>query len=124
MPEVPARKWPATLPMNDIVENVKNDPYVTKEGFVCKAGPGDFKYLDANYKGTDDPNKITWFVFNCPRTGKYCCTIRVGLNTKPIDTKHSWQWDGNLEKPTLHPSINCLDGCTWHGWVTSGVFKD
>lgn len=30
----------------------------------------------------------------------------------------SWQWDGNEEKPTLHPSVH-LPG-RWHGWFRNG----
>lgn len=35
-----------------------------------------------------------------------------------------WNWDGNLQKPTLDPSvIDDADGVThWHGWLMSGVW--
>lgn len=37
----------------------------------------------------------------------------------PGQEKHpSWQWDGNEDKPTLHPSVH-LPG-RWHGWFTAG----
>lgn len=29
------------------------------------------------------------------------------------------QWNGNPDKPTLHPSLN-HPGC-WHGWLKAGV---
>ena len=40
-----------------------------------------------------------------------------------------WKWDGNVERPTLTPSINCVaekggkptGGCGWHGHITNGV---
>lgn len=32
-----------------------------------------------------------------------------------------WQWDGNTEKPTIRPSINCQGGCYRHFTVTNGV---
>jgi hypothetical protein len=42
-----------------------------------------------------------------------------------------WGWDGNIDKPTLTPSINCVaekdgkptGGCGWHGFITCGVMK-
>lgn len=32
-----------------------------------------------------------------------------------------WTWDGNEDKPTLHPSLD-LPG-VWHGWLQAGEFK-
>lgn len=34
--------------------------------------------------------------------------------------KHEWTWDGNVEKPTLHPSIHSVGN--WHGWLQAGRF--
>lgn len=32
-----------------------------------------------------------------------------------------WHWDGNKEKPTLHPSIACgIDAENWHGHLRNG----
>lgn len=31
-----------------------------------------------------------------------------------------WQWDGNVESPTITPSIDCVD-CKRHFVVTNGV---
>lgn len=33
---------------------------------------------------------------------------------------HSWEWDGDLDRPTLTPSINAGPG-GWHGWLRQGV---
>lgn len=33
---------------------------------------------------------------------------------------HEWTWDGNIEKPTLKPSIHRVGH--WHGWLRSGRF--
>lgn len=35
-----------------------------------------------------------------------------------INGGHSWEWDGNSDKPTLSPSINAQG--IWHGWVRAG----
>jgi hypothetical protein len=31
-----------------------------------------------------------------------------------------WAWDGVVEKPTLHPSVQRTDGCKWHGHLIAG----
>ena len=44
------------------------------------------------------------------------------INLRPVapgqEQHPSWEWDGNLEKPTLTPSVH-LPG-RWHGWFTAG----
>lgn len=30
----------------------------------------------------------------------------------------AWRWDGNLERPTLEPSLHAVGH--WHGWVRNG----
>ena len=44
--------------------------------------------------------------------------------TREIAGRHTWRWDGNVERPTLTPSIACGpdDARTWHGHLTSGRF--
>jgi hypothetical protein len=32
-----------------------------------------------------------------------------------------WQWDGNVEQPTVTPSIDCHGGCGRHFTLTAGV---
>lgn len=34
---------------------------------------------------------------------------------------HDWHWNGNIEKPTLSPSIHHVGH--WHGHLVNGVFK-
>ena len=34
----------------------------------------------------------------------------------------SWSWNGNVEKPTLSPSIRDVSGCKYHGHLTDGVW--
>lgn len=34
----------------------------------------------------------------------------------------SWSWNGNLEKPTLQPSIRDVGSCYFHGYLTGGVW--
>lgn len=48
------------------------------------------------------------------------------FNGKQPEPRPSWDWNGNLDKPTLRPSIlspRDSGGCGWHGYLTDGVFK-
>lgn len=58
--------------------------------------------------------------FRCPGCNRPSA-ITVGIEKE--SNKHQWKWDGNIEKPTLQPSINCVGCCGWHGYLIAGVFK-
>jgi hypothetical protein len=71
-------------------------------------------------------------LFVCPN-GKRCAVL---LGPRFVDRSSPdrlcvWQWDGNMERPTLYPSIDCIavkdgkptGGCGWHGFITNGVIK-
>lgn len=65
------------------------------------------------------------FAWACPLTGELCCGgngIVIGHPAKPSGAP-TWSWDGNVEQPTLNPSINCNGGCGWHGYMRAGAFK-
>lgn len=34
-----------------------------------------------------------------------------------------WWWNGNKEKPTLHPSIRVMGEEEWHGYLRDGIFS-
>lgn len=55
-------------------------------------------------------------VLPCAHNPDGQCDFRLG---EPVPDK-VWAWDGNVEAPTLTPSVNCLGGCGWHGHVTNG----
>lgn len=59
--------------------------------------------------------------FSCPGCGSYGA-ITVGLEKDP-SSKHQWEWDGNIEAPTLWPSIHCVGCCKWHGYLVKGIFQ-
>lgn len=123
MPEITGRCWPTDIPFTTIIDSKTGKPYV-KNGFICEIKAGDFRFKDDSGESNLDPKQIKVIEFWCPRTGTYCGTISVGYPDKPNDCKNTWKWDGNYEKPTLTPSINCISGCGWHGFLTKGVFKD
>jgi hypothetical protein len=71
-------------------------------------------------------------LFVCPN-GKRCSVLLgpVFVQRPTPDAVCVWAWDGNLERPTLTPSINCIaekegkptGGCGWHGFITNGVIR-
>lgn len=71
-------------------------------------------------------------LFVCPNNRR--CSVLIGPS--PVGRAHPdglciWGWDGNRDRPTLTPSINCLaekdgkptSGCGWHGFITNGVMR-
>lgn len=66
------------------------------------------------------PGKEERFSFVCPKRGTQC----AGLLIRGAAGGHrpSWVWDGNRERPTFTPSINC--GSCWHGYIRNGRCVD
>ncbi len=117
---------------------VKGRRHTAAEGdisFNDAAQPGDFQFQTLSSKPTDDPcipaspaehpsDGWSRLYYICPRTGNPCGGVLIG-RTKPGTVAPSWAWNGNLDAPSLTPSINCQKpGCGWHGYLTDGVFKD
>jgi hypothetical protein len=78
-----------------------------------------FEFLDLDYELCPLDQMPDRFGFECPKNPGHMCTgllIRVAGGPRP-----SWEWNGNREKPTFRPSINC-EGCS-HGYITDGVWK-
>ena len=78
----------------------------------------------------DHPGSTAHIMFVCPN-GKRCAVL-LGPNfvARPAEDKcNIWAWDGNMDCPTITPSINCIaekdgkptGGCGWHGFITKGV---
>lgn len=64
-------------------------------------------------------DEIAGLGFRCP-----CGCGREGYLPFAREGDHpSWEWDGNLEKPTLTPSVLQVGGCRWHGWLRNGEWK-
>lgn len=86
----------------------------------------DRQVRDAVQKGdfeitTDEKTSQRWFWFKCPGSCGQVSAIALRPVVDLQPGRHSWDFDGNEEAPTLHPSINHV-GC-WHGWLRSGVFS-
>lgn len=74
------------------------------------------------FAGDDGNGNPKWMWFRCQNKsaedGDQCCVALRPSQKNAVGA--SWQWDGNKEKPTITPSINCA-GC-WHGWIRNGEF--
>jgi hypothetical protein len=75
-----------------------------------------------------------YFGFKCPRGQGNCHYLRIRGGPVDDGKRPTWQWNGDYDRPTLTPSINCLAhnpqnsaekyaGCGWHGWITDGQCK-
>lgn len=101
------------------VENVLSweDDAVYEEGrqYRRDLAPGSASWIGG---GDGNPNAALDFTCPCGCGSVHVISVSVG-EKKP----HHWLWNGNIEKPTLTPSIQCLTPCRWHGFLTDGVFK-
>lgn len=77
------------------------------EEMKARIVPGVFKYRDASHQSIlmVDPYMV-WHEI------PICVGTKVG---------RAWLWDGNVQRPTLTPSIRHVDPKGWHGFVTKGV---
>lgn len=57
----------------------------------------------------------------CEKSPHGCCLFAVSREPAHVNDGgvHIWQWDGNINQPTLTPSIDCK-GCGRHFIVTKG----
>lgn len=81
--------------------------------------PGDF-WFSENQAG-----QIARLMFLCPcGAAGEVAGVAVARDMADRGGNHPlWSWNGNRKAPTLTPSIQRLDGCRWHGYLTDGVFK-
>lgn len=84
-----------------------------------------FEFLDANYNECPPDKQPTRFGFECPkRTNGFMCTgLIIRNNPDGLHVQNqTWEWNGDREKPTFSPSINCAN-CS-HGYIENGVWRD
>ena len=74
-------------------------------------------YSDDAFEVVTEPSGQRRFWFICPG-----CKFISAVALRPVvdGSPQSWDFDGNMDAPTLHPSINHV-GC-WHGWLRNGEF--
>ena len=65
-----------------------------------------------------NPDRI---VIGIPSVGRV--SLRV-VRGNDLGTPQVWGWDGNIDQPTLTPSIDSKgDGGAWHGHMVNGELK-
>lgn len=68
----------------------------------------------------DNGGRITGLMFRCPRCNHFG---RVVFKPRANNMPGGWDWDGNVEAPTVTPSIlHDSKRCGWHGYLTAGEF--
>src|SRR6266853_6937893 len=82
--------------------------------------------FDIGIRGVEGyPGSTAHIIFVCLNERR--CSVLLGpvfVDRPNPDALCIWQWDGNIEHPTLNPSINCIaekdgkptGGCGWHGF--------
>jgi hypothetical protein len=100
---------PNVIKWDDDVERDEQDNMIRRD-----LAPG-----SACWVGNQSGDSHAALNFSCP-----CgCGVVHGVPVcRDVKVDGAWFWDGNVEKPTLTPSIQSLSACRWHGFLTSGVF--
>jgi Family of unknown function (DUF6527) len=93
--------------MSSVASNLPPDRDFVEE-------PGDWDIRNATRDG--EPRRMFWFT--CPRKPGKACAVPLLPARNPNGA--GWAWDGDTDAPTLTPSINCVGGCGWHGFITDG----
>ena len=80
--------------------------------------PGYFEVRKACNGGT------SYIAFRCPCGcgGFFNLPIHTAQQRISDNIGCSWEWNGHLRLPTLHPSIRNLQ-CKFHGFLTDGVWS-
>lgn len=76
----------------------------------------------------DHGKKYDHLMFVCPGCVAGGPEGYAGVHALPVNVtedigKPSWTWDGNLETPTLSPSILSQGYCRCHSFLRNGVFE-
>lgn len=83
------------------------------------------EFVDANHEEPCEEGREVAFSFQCPRYNRRCGDLIIAGRTELRRDGQNrnggvaqWDWDGNRDRPTFSPSINC-GGC-WHGYIVKG----
>lgn len=95
------------------LEKITFPPEDSAEFFRKDLAPGTCEIVNSS-----DPAHIK-LRYVCPCG---CGRLRIVHAKTGEKVQGCWAWNGDRNKPTLTPSINCLQGCKWHGFITDGVF--
>jgi hypothetical protein len=82
-------------------------------------------FLDKDKRPAKPGEEVT-FSFHCPHFGQQCGRLLIAGRSPELRRdgqndnggRAMWDWNGDRDKPTFSPSINCV-GC-WHGYIEGG----
>lgn len=83
-----------------------------------KAGPGAIFLWRFEEKGSHGH-----VMLKCPGCGRESAMHCRTPGTPHPDVGASWELTGLLDKPSMHPSINCVGCCGWHGYLKNGEYS-
>lgn len=84
--------------------------------------PDQFGYT-LKHGASFSPIGVDTIQFRCRNNPKKICVVDLTLGVHVDDDgnkRRRWHWDGNMESPTITPSIGCDSRCGWHGHITAG----
>jgi hypothetical protein len=84
-----------------------------------------FEFLTVDFDPCPPAQAPVYFGFTCPKrtNGFVCSGLIIRDNPAGVHRDNAtWHWDGNRDRPTFQPSINCK-GCA-HGYIENGVWRD
>lgn len=78
-----------------------------------------------SYRKDLPPGTASWAINSKNETASLIFTCPSGcgrIENVPIanSEQKGWTWDGNVQAPTLQPSIQIISGCKWHGYLIKG----
>lgn len=84
-------------------------------------GRSEFGYLCPAKRGGFNAQGVDGIAFYCPNGKNRICEIPLTLGPAQAAVEdRRWHWDGNMEAPTITPSIGCESRCGWHGNIING----
>jgi hypothetical protein len=84
--------------------------------------PDQFGYTLRSRQGFN-PEGVDTIQFWCRGGKNRICSVSLTLGPQVDADEHGmrrWHWDGNMEAPTVSPSIGCDAKCGWHGHINAG----
>ncbi|KKL56594.1 hypothetical protein LCGC14_2243850 [marine sediment metagenome] len=99
------------------------------EGMKNLKLPGDFFWTyekDDEWDGKQERTPVRLWYYN-----PYARIGSITISPNVQENGASWKWDGNLDEPTIHPSINEHSSNSihkpspddWHGWIHAGIMS-
>ncbi len=92
----------------------------TDGGFASLKKPGDFFWTYGGGRGRH-PARL-WYLNPHGRVGS------ITINPNKQENGASWDWTGDLDRPTITPSINetqpNASPTDWHGFIKAGRMSD